>query len=196
MSDRLQKMREKHGAVLAPLSPTVTTTAPPPKPTGHLVVQTKQVVGSEPVTHSCGHAGTLEHFPPNQDKFRDARRLKQQGKPCPECKAKLQTERQQAETSKPSKQPVRPMIPDRLPAQSQFVIEPYDAEAQTWTGYLKVPGFDPFGPLTRPGVFKLLRALDGLYRAEAAKTDRRQSDRDSPVSGVTTLGGMDRPGST
>ncbi len=130
---RIQKMREKqHGIPLVPLSPVVTTTKslpealktaePPTKPlpvvpdppANHAAPATSKpaaspakvkppVVGTEVITHSCGHPGLLELFAPRQDKFRDARRKKQTDKPCPACKHAAHAALQQEQANKQPK---------------------------------------------------------------------------------------------
>jgi len=175
MSTKLDKMRQKNGSgqIAAAEKP-----SEPPKPAKvpGKVQQRKEkprpeVIGTEVITHSCGHPGVLEHFPAKADKFRDARRAKKQGSWCPECKAKDQAARAVKNTEKLR----RYKLPERLPDQSQFVVEPYYAEGQTWSGYLKVPGHEPFGPLTRSGIFRLLRDLDQMYR-DAVAAAKGESD--------------------
>lgn len=74
----------------------------------------------------------------------------------------------------------------RLPDQSEFQVH-YDAAAQQWTGTLHVPcGIDgvPFtASASRPGVFRLLHALDDQYRAWLRELAQAGPDPHAPDLG-------------
>jgi len=134
--------------------------------------------GVERVRCLCGHEADLPLFDDKKDRlFRDARRKKLAGAPCPDCRRKAHAEllaRQQAEAAlrkaarpeppAPKAKAARPPA-ERLPHGSEFRVT-YDAGAQKWGGTLTVP--TPQGGQVFEGeagaVFKLLSALDSQYR--------------------------------
>jgi hypothetical protein len=134
-------------------------------------------VGVEKVTCVCGHQAELKLFDDKKDRsFRDARRQKLAGRPCPDCRRKAHEElvaRQTAEAAQ--RKEARPAAPprqrkvapprERLPHGAAFAVR-YDAGAEKWVGTLTVP--TPQGEQAFRGeasaVFRLLSALDGQYR--------------------------------
>jgi hypothetical protein len=136
------------------------------------------VVGVEKVTCACGHEAELELYPDRQDKFRAARRANLASRVCPPCRQKAHAEltaREQAQAAErrkarggptPRKERAARPAAERLPDGSAFAVA-YDARAAKWSGTLTVPTAD--GRQVFEGeagaVFKLLSALDGMYRA-------------------------------
>jgi hypothetical protein len=143
--------------------PAVAPTAGKPKPTP---------VGVEQVAAKCGHAVPFELYDDKTDKYRDTRRKKVTGRDCPECRQKAHAARTAAETaaakgrraaSPKGSKPGRGDLKGRLPDGSNFNVT-WDAAAGQWSGTLTVPGVGAFTD-SRPGLFKLNRALDDQYRA-------------------------------
>jgi hypothetical protein len=127
---------------------------------------------------ACGHEAELPIFDDRRDRlYRDARRKKLAGAPCPGCRLKAHAEltaRQQAEAARrkaarpapaPTEKPARPPG-GRLPDGSEFRVT-YDAQAERWSGTLTVttPGGGKAFEGEAGAVFRLLGRLDRQYRA-------------------------------
>src|SRR5579872_3545729 len=137
----------------------------------------KPPVGVEKVTCVCGHQAELKLFDDKKDRtFRDARRQKLAGRPCPDCRRKAHADlvaRQMAEAAQrkearppaPARQEKAAQPRERLPHGASFAVS-YDAGASKWAGTLTVP--TPRGEQVFRGeasaVFRLLSALDLQYR--------------------------------
>jgi hypothetical protein len=129
-------------------------------------------VATEQVAAACGHAVPFELYADTKDdKFRDVRRKKLTERDCPECRAKAHAERTAAEqaaarerrAARPEGKPGPRELKGRLPDGATFNVT-WDAAAGRWSGTLTVPGVGAFTD-SRPGLFKLNRALDDQYRA-------------------------------
>jgi hypothetical protein len=127
---------------------------------------------------ACGHEAELPLFDDRRDRlYRDARRKKLAGGPCPSCRLKAHAEltaRQQAEAARRKaalpappapKKATRPP-PGRLPDGSEFRVT-YHAAAEHWVGTLTVttPGGGKAFEGEAGAVFRLLGLLDRQYRA-------------------------------
>jgi hypothetical protein len=138
----------------------------------------KPPVGVEKVRCACGHEAELPLFDDRRDRlYRDVRRKKLAGGPCPDCRRQAHAEltaRQQAEAAQrkaarpepPAPKQKAPQPPaGRLPDGSEFRVT-YHAAAERWAGTLTVT--TPEGGQVFEGeagaVFKLLSALDRQYR--------------------------------
>lgn len=151
----------KPGRPVAAPAPAAATPPPKPKP---------PAVSTEPVTCTCGHVAQFELFADPQDKFREARRKKLAGRPCPQCRIEAEKQRvAQAKAAKANKPKCRPggmhdrRMNDkgRLPDGAQFVVI-YNADFQSWGGHLLIGTKRFVGQAG--GVFKLLSQLDDQYR--------------------------------
>jgi hypothetical protein len=149
------------------------TAAPPVEPEG-------SAPRTEQVAARCGHLVPFQLHPDGKDKWRESRRKLVADRDCPECRKKAHEERQAAEMEaarqrrggKPKGESRPTKAQERLPHGSRFDQLLWDAEKGLWSGTLMVPG--PVGgepavfTASASGVFRLLRTLDGMYRAMLA----------------------------
>ncbi len=145
---------------------------------------TLPVVGTEMVAASCGHPVGFQLFADAKDKYRQARREKLTGKPCPQCRQethRLKTDQDQADAAAKraaNQKPPKPFTPHtsaqhdtvmrkrgRLPNGSAFSVR-FSSEKDEWEGTLTVGKHDFHGKAS--GVFRLLGDLDTKYRASMA----------------------------
>jgi hypothetical protein len=107
-------------------------------------------------------------------RFREQRRAKTAGRPCPACRQKAEAERaaqlesarqakerKQHEKTERQEKPRRQTGPRRLPHGSCFNVA-YDESRQAWSGILTVPGEGEW-TASASGVFRLLQQLDQQY---------------------------------
>ncbi len=163
-----------------------------PRPAGAPFKKVKPpVVGVEQVTVKCGHTVPFELFDLKKDKFRNDRRKKLTDRDCgrspPHLKAQEarqaaeQEEARKRRLDKPKKErpPANPS--GRLPDGSRFDVAWDEAKGQ-WAGTLAVPGLAPL-TASASGVFKLLRILDGMYRAALVEEPDGGADPSRDVDG-------------
>jgi hypothetical protein len=111
---------------------------PPAKPQRTLPVEADRRVI---ITRSCGHKIGVVHL---------------QGSSCPHCARKARRERRLTQTV------ARRDRANRLPDGATFCAT-YDAQAERWAGTLTIGG--QVFEAEASGVFRLMEALDRLYRA-------------------------------
>ena len=134
------------------------------------------VLRTEQVRASCGHMTPFEIFDDRKDqRFREQRRAKTAGRPCPACRQKAHAERtaqeeharqekaQRAEAAKAQKPPTEPKPQGgrRLPHGSNFNLT-YDANKTEWSGSLTVPGMATLTAVAS-GVNRVMKLLDDQY---------------------------------
>jgi hypothetical protein len=148
---------------------------------------TSPVLRTEQVKASCGHMTDFKIFDDKKDqRFREQRRAKTMGRPCPACRHKAheeslaQAERarqekaRRAEATKAqepqaSQTPKDPKWGRRLPHGSNFNVT-YDATKMEWSGTLTVPETGTF-TATASGINGLLKKLDSQYWRAAGVKD-------------------------
>lgn len=140
------------------------------------------VAGTEPLVAACGHQVQFELFVQGRDRFRELRRAKARGRPCPDCrraaheertraekaagkarrllKQQLRVERRRAEEGRSWN--ARHQV-GRLPHGSVFLLR-WDEAAGTWTGTLTLEDARWQGVGCDTGLFPLLEELDRMYR--------------------------------
>ena len=143
------------------------------------------VLRTEQVKASCGHMTDFNIYDDRKDqRFREQRRAKTAGRPCPSCRQKAHEERlaqeerarqekahriaEAAKAPKPQA-PANPQRGRRLPHGSNFNIT-YDATKMQWSGTLTVPEKGTF-TATASGINGLLKQLDKQYWQAAGVKD-------------------------
>jgi hypothetical protein len=134
------------------------------------------VLRTEQVKASCGHMTDFKVYDDRKDqRFREQRRAKTAGRPCPACRQKAHEERlaqderarqekaqRIAEAAKaPKPQASEPQAGRRLPHGANFNVT-YDATKTQWSGTLTVPEKGTF-TATASGINGLLKLLDKQY---------------------------------
>jgi hypothetical protein len=139
----------------------------------------------EKVVALCGHQVDFGLFEDRKDKYREGRRQKVTGRPCPACRQQAHEARREQEqaagrlrrAAKARQQRQTAPQPGeqaqgRLPDGSRFAVV-YDAGKEEWSGTLTV-GAETF-TASASGVFKLLSKLDRLYRASLPSAETAPS---------------------
>jgi hypothetical protein len=143
------------------------------------------VLRTEQVKASCGHMTDFNIYDDRKDqRFREQRRAKTAGRPCPSCRQKAHEERlaqqedareekmrriaEAAQAPKPQP-PQNPPAGRRLPHGSNFNVT-YDATKMQWSGTLTVPEKGTF-TATASGINGLLKQLDKQYWQAAGVKD-------------------------
>jgi hypothetical protein len=118
----------------------------------------------EQVRASCGHMTDFEVYDDERDQqFREERRAKTAGRPCPACrqKADAESERVSKAKKKGAARKESDTSSKRLPHGAGFDVT-YDAARKEWSGSLAVPGKEKLTAVAA-GVFRLLKQLEQQY---------------------------------